>query len=64
MAKITFTDKELTALLWAITGETVAVKKRVRERGGNPDESETVKTLNRLSCKVYAALTEDLNKGV
>ena len=64
MHKITFTDKELTALLWAVTSKTVAEKKHARQRGQNPDENETVQLLDRISCKLYDALVDDLNEGV
>ena len=57
MKTVQFTKTELTTLLWAVQGKTVAEAKRIIEHGGNTSENETVQQLNAISKKLYAVLT-------
>lgn len=62
MATITFTNKELETLLWAIQNEYGKEVLRLIEEGKTPYKDATVKRLKAINNKVYYTLVEEENK--
>ena len=59
MKKVEFTDEELAVLVWAIKNQYANYYNFLVNDGEKPSDNETIKVLNEISSKAYAALIND-----